>query len=92
MRGVMVRVLFATDQALMLEVELDAGAEVPTHEHRHDSFCFVTRGRAEITIDDETTVVVSGDAFIHEVGVPHSATAIEATRWIEVKSPPEVTW
>lgn len=91
MTGVRVRVALRGEEVLMLEVNLEEGTKIPSHRHAHESLCFVLEGRISLTIGENTFVAGPGDAFFHPPEVEHAAEAIEACRWVEVKSPPDET-
>jgi quercetin dioxygenase-like cupin family protein len=76
-------------RGLLLEIELTAGSTVPTHQHQHESFCYLLRGRLRLVIDGEERVVEPGDVWLHPEAVDHSTHALEDSVWLEFKSPPE---
>jgi quercetin dioxygenase-like cupin family protein len=65
-------------QNLMLSyLEMDAGAEVPLHNHPHEQGGILLKGRLQLTIGDETRVVEAGAMFIIPPHVMHRAVAID---------------
>ena len=63
---------------LMLSyLEMDAGAEVPLHDHPHEQGGVLLRGKLQLTIGDETRTVEAGSLFLIPSGVPHRAIAID---------------
>ncbi|HEY5312737.1 MAG TPA: cupin domain-containing protein [Pirellulales bacterium] len=65
-------------QHLMLSyLEMDAGAEVPTHAHPHEQGGMLLRGRLQLTIGDETRLVEAGAMFLIPPNVPHRAVAVD---------------
>lgn len=92
MHGVRARVALHATHGMLIEVRLEAGTRVPAHVHRHESYCYLLDGRVRLRIGDESLVVDPGDAFFHPAGVEHEAEALESSRWVEFKSPPEATW
>src|SRR6056297_2052952 len=62
---------------LMLSyLEMDAGAEVPLHDHPHEQAGILLTGKLELTIGEETRLVEPGAMFIIPPHTPHRAVAI----------------
>lgn len=57
-------------------LEMDAGAEVPLHQHPHEQAGMLLKGRMELTIGDEVRVCEPGSMYIIPGGVPHRAIAV----------------
>jgi quercetin dioxygenase-like cupin family protein len=76
-------------QHLMLSyLEMDAGAEVPLHDHPHEQGGVLLSGRLQLTIGDETRIVEAGSFFLIPSGVPHRAVAVDGpVRVLDVFSP-----
>ncbi|MFK8113500.1 MAG: cupin domain-containing protein [Rubripirellula sp.] len=65
-------------QNLMLSyLEMDAGAEIPLHDHPHEQGGMLLKGKLQLTIGDETREVLPGAMFIVPPNVPHKAVAID---------------
>lgn len=65
-------------ERLMLSyLEMDAGAEVPRHQHPHEQGGILLKGRLQLTIGDETRVVEAGAMFLIPPDTPHRAVAID---------------
>ena len=65
-------------QNLMLSrLVMDAGAEVPMHQHPHEQGGVVVEGTMELTIGEETRLLKPGDIYLIEADVPHRAIAID---------------
>lgn len=63
---------------LMLSyLEMDAGAEIPLHDHPHEQAGILLRGTLQLTIGDETRTVQPGSLFIIPPNVPHRAVAVD---------------
>lgn len=63
---------------LMLSyLEMDAGAEIPLHDHPHEQAGMLLEGKLQLTIGDETRVVQPRSMFIIPPNVPHRAVAID---------------
>jgi len=63
---------------LMLSyLEMDAGAEIPLHDHPHEQGGMLIQGRLQLTIGEETRTVEAGSMFLIPPHVPHRAVAID---------------
>ena len=65
-------------QNLMLSyLQMDAGAEVPWHNHPHEQGGMLISGKLELTIGEETRTVEPGSMFLIPPNVFHRAKAID---------------
>ena len=63
---------------LMLSyLEMETGAEIPMHDHRHEQGGMLLKGKLELTIGGETRIVEAGAMFIIPPHVPHRAVAVD---------------
>lgn len=63
---------------LMLSyLEMEDGAEIPTHSHPHEQGGMLIKGTVDLTIGDDTRRVESGAMFLIPSGVPHRVVVIE---------------
>jgi quercetin dioxygenase-like cupin family protein len=69
------------------EVNLDAGTDVPMHDHPHEQVTYVISGRFEFTVGNETTILEPGMAAMIPGGVRHGGRTLTACRVIDVFSP-----
>ncbi len=86
--GVHRRTMGTTDEVMLCEFFLLAGAEVPLHSHPNDQVGYVVYGRLALTIGDQTRVMQPGDSYAIPGGVVHAARAEVDTLVVEVFSPP----
>ena len=86
--GVVRRTLVSGRQVTLVEITLEAGALVPRHEHPHEQAGTVISGRIELEIGDQRSTPGPGSSYLIPGGAPHEVRAREATRLIEVFSPP----
>ena len=64
-------------ERLMLSyLEMEAGAEIPQHQHPHEQGGMLLSGKVELTIGDETRVVEPGAIYLIPPNVPHRAVAV----------------
>jgi quercetin dioxygenase-like cupin family protein len=67
---------------------LEAGAEVPVHEHDNEEFGLVLRGSLEL-LGAEPAMLGPGEAFLLAGGVSHGARAgAEGCELVECYAPP----
>jgi quercetin dioxygenase-like cupin family protein len=65
-------------ERLMLSyVEMDAGAEIPLHEHPHEQGGMLLKGTLELSIGSETRRCRPGDMFLIPGNTPHRAVAVD---------------
>jgi quercetin dioxygenase-like cupin family protein len=69
------------------ELDLTAGAVVPTHQHPHEQVTYVISGRLEFTVGGETRVIEPGACAVIPGGTPHSGRAVTACRVLDLFSP-----
>ena len=69
-------------------LEMDAGAEVPLHDHPHEQGGILLSGKLQLTIGEETRVVEPGAMFLIPPNVPHRAVAVDGpVRVLDIFSP-----
>src|SRR3954453_9144620 len=60
------------EQVLLCRVQYEPGKQVPWHSHENtEQVMFVLDGEVEITIEDETQMVGTGDVVVINRGLPH---------------------
>jgi quercetin dioxygenase-like cupin family protein len=69
------------------EVELAAGAVVPSHQHPHEQVTYVISGRLEFTVGTETRVMEPGTCALIPGGTLHAGRALTACRVLDFFSP-----
>lgn len=69
------------------EVELAAGASVPTHQHPHEQVTYVLSGTLEFFLGDEGRVLEAGMCAVIPANAPHRCRAITATRVLDIFAP-----
>jgi quercetin dioxygenase-like cupin family protein len=73
--------------ALLSEFRLEAGAELPIHDHPQEQTGYLVAGQLRLTIGDETRDMSPGDSWSIPGGVPHGGVALEQAVAVEVFSP-----
>ncbi len=72
---------------LMAEFRLEAGAELPDHQHPHEQTGYLVAGRIDLVIGGQTHAVRPGDSWCIPGDVVHCAYAHEDSIAIEVFTP-----
>ena len=80
------------EKAMLSDVVLQQGCEVPMHAHANEQFAIVLSGRLRFGIDDggerREIVVQAGEVLHLPPNVPHSARAEQESRVLDVFCPP----
>jgi len=85
------------EKLMISEVHLRQGCHVPTHAHENEQFALVVSGRLRFGIgfedsSDRHEVTLEDGEVIHlPSNVPHSATAEQDTRVLDIFAPPSET-
>jgi quercetin dioxygenase-like cupin family protein len=72
--------------------EIDAGAVLPDHAHRHEQVTTVLEGRFELTVAGETRLVEPGGVAVIPGDVRHSGRAITPCRVLDAFYPCRETY
>lgn len=67
--------------------EVEAGAEVPQHQHPHEQIMHVQEGRFSFTLEGKTREYGPGDIVLIPSGAVHSGKALTACRIMDIFSP-----
>ncbi len=86
--GVVRRTLTYGDRLMLIEVTLEEGAVVPMHTHPHEQTGYLASGRCRLQIADDVRELEPGGCWMIPGDVPHEATALEASVFVDVFSPP----
>ncbi len=79
------------------EIEIEAGATIPSHQMQVADVYFVQAGKIIVSIDDEKTILTAGDTITFPVGTRRSFTNANdvAARMVAVRGDdenPEIEW
>ncbi len=77
---------------LLFQSEEKKGVKGGMHKHEHESALLLLEGRRKMNIDGKEYVFERGHAWLIPPGVEHDYEALEDCKFIEAKSPPQVTW
>lgn len=64
------------------------GQEVDAHTHPHEQAGYCIRGRFELIVGEETTVIESHDSYVIPGDTKHSYRVLENALAVEMFSPP----
>jgi quercetin dioxygenase-like cupin family protein len=85
--GVTRRTLALGPALMLVEITLEAGGTVATHQHPHEQIGYVVSGDLEMEIGGERRRLRAGDAYAIPGGTPHMATAVTRTVVVDVFHP-----
>lgn len=86
--ALMLKALMEAERFSLLEACYEPGVGAPMHTHTHESVIYIVSGKVRTVIGDQEFVLGPGDTARHPVGVSHTVEAVEASKVIEIKSPP----
>jgi quercetin dioxygenase-like cupin family protein len=69
-------------------IEVDAGSEVPPHQHIHEQCAFVLEGQFQLTVNSIPQIMEKGMFAIIPPNVPHGGLAITDCKLIDLFAPP----
>jgi quercetin dioxygenase-like cupin family protein len=82
------RKIMAQNEAMMLvKVDFEANAIGTLHHHPHTQASYVSKGKFEITIGAEKSILEAGDVYFVPSGVVHGAVCLEKGELIDVFNP-----
>ncbi|WP_424245434.1 quercetin dioxygenase-like cupin family protein [Elusimicrobium posterum] len=82
------RQIMGYDKNLMVvKVEFQTGAVGSEHTHPHTQSTYVAKGKFEVNIDGEKSVISQGDGFLILPGVNHGCVCLEEGILIDAFSP-----
>ena len=85
--GVQRKILSYSQDLMLCEILLEAGSVVPIHAHPHEQITYIITGKCTYTVGEETRDVAAGDSVLIPGNVPHSITAHENMKVVDVFSP-----
>ena len=76
-----------TGTMTMMYWTVEEGAAMPVHQHVHEQVAHVLKGRFELTIGGETSVLEPGMVAVIPPGVPHGGRALTHCELLDVFLP-----
>lgn len=86
------RKIIAGERAMVAQVFLAKGAEVPEHHHESEQLTYILKGSLEFQLEGRTIVVSAGEVLLIPSHVPHRAVALEDTLDLDIFSPIRTDW
>lgn len=82
------RKIMAQNEAMMLvKVDFEANAIGTLHHHPHTQASYVSKGKFEITIGAEKSILEAGDVYFVPSGEVHGAVCLKKGELIDVFNP-----
>ena len=85
--GVTRKVLAYCENLMCVEIHFEKGASGTGHSHPHTQITYITEGRFDFTIGEETREVSKGDSLCIQNGVKHGCACLEKGVLVDVFSP-----
>ena len=85
--GVTRRILAHDGKMMAVEVNFEAGAIGPMHNHPHEQLTYVLSGEFEFTIGDETHVVSAGDTLYKKPDIMHGCVCLKPGTLLDTFTP-----
>ncbi|MBN1218909.1 MAG: cupin domain-containing protein [Anaerolineae bacterium] len=82
------RRLVSGEKVMIVQVTLDKGAVVDTHQHPHEQMTHPLSGVLELEINGQTRIMRPGDVAHIPANTPHRAVALEDVITLDIFSPP----
>lgn len=86
--GLYRRTMATGERMMVVEIYIERGTTIPTHQHMHEQAGYVASGKVEFTIAGQKHTLLPGDTYAIPGGMEHEAFAHEDVVLIEVFSPP----
>lgn len=67
--------------------EVEAGASLPVHSHKHEQISNVTEGEFEFNLDGDIRILKPGDVVVIPSEIPHSGKAVTNCKIIDTFYP-----
>ena len=67
--------------------EIEAGSELPLHDHPHEQIVNVLEGELQLTLQGETRILKPGQVAVIGSNVPHSGKAVTDCRVLDAFHP-----
>lgn len=85
--GVSRKILASAGRLMAVEVAFEQGAVGASHSHPHEQIGYVLKGRFDITLGEEHTVITAGDTYYVPPDVVHGVVALEPGTLLDLFTP-----
>ena len=86
--GIKRRTMSSGKTMYQMLAQLDAGSEMPEHQHPQEQLVHIIEGRMKLIVAGTPHELATGDSFYLASHVPHGVETIEQTRVLDTFSPP----
>src|SRR5262245_19808920 len=86
--GIRRQTLVAGERMMQMQVILEAGSQLPEHQHQTEQVRYGLRGRLRLLIAGQPHESGAGETVYLPSGVPHAASVLEDTLVLDTFSPP----
>ena len=85
--GIRRKVMAQNESMMIVKVGFDQNAIGTLHHHPHTQASYVSKGKFEISIGSEKSILEAGDVYFVPTGEIHGAICLEEGELIDVFSP-----
>lgn len=85
--GIKQKTLVYGEKTLMTEFLLDAGTQLPLHQHPHEQTGYLVKGRLKMFVGEKEFIAEPGDSWCIGSNIDHGAEALEKSVAVEIFSP-----
>ena len=85
--GIRRKVMAQNESMMIVKVSFDQHAIGTLHHHPHTQASYVSKGKFEISIGSEKSILEAGDVYFVPTGEIHGAICLEEGELIDVFSP-----
>ena len=85
--GVKRKTLASGGGMMTVQFDFDKDSVGYLHTHPHEQVGYVVKGRFEITLEGETTIIEAGDTYYVPSGAEHGVVALEEGVLLDVFTP-----
>ncbi len=85
--GVTRKILASGGNMMMVQFTFQKGAVGTPHTHAHEQVGYVSRGRFELTLGDDKTIMEAGDTYYVPSNTVHGVVALEDGVLLDVFTP-----
>ena len=75
------------DSVTVMQWEIESGAELPEHSHKHEQVSTLIAGEFMMTIDDQSHLMTNGEVAVIPSGAVHSGRALTQCQFLDVFHP-----
>jgi quercetin dioxygenase-like cupin family protein len=89
------RRIITGERMMISQLELEAGAVVPTHAHENEQITHVLAGRMRFWLGSDESQVVeigAGEVLVIPPHLPHRVLVLERTLDVDIFCPPRQDW